>query len=103
MSFVSPSFSHAFLNRRSICSAVSLPRDFTLIIRSVLSETYALFVIHPGCCEATDSAIDAPAPILRIRPLYPAPVNPVVYSEAAIVQGGHLAQGNTIPDHRLSL
>src|SRR5439155_25333528 len=33
MSLVKPSFSHIFLNRRSICSAVSLPRNFTLIIR----------------------------------------------------------------------
>src|SRR5947209_4009063 len=32
MSFVRPSFSHIFLNRRSICSAVSLPRLLTLII-----------------------------------------------------------------------
>src|SRR6185503_522212 len=32
MSLVRPSFSHIFLNRRSICSAVSLPRSFTLII-----------------------------------------------------------------------
>src|SRR5271154_1967192 len=32
MSLVRPSFSHIFLNRRNICSAVSLPRDFTLII-----------------------------------------------------------------------
>src|SRR4051812_15050096 len=36
MSFVRPSFSHAFLNRRSICSAVSFPRAFTLIIGSVV-------------------------------------------------------------------
>ena len=33
MSFVRPSFSHIFLNRRSICSAVSLPRILTLIMR----------------------------------------------------------------------
>ena len=33
ISLVRPSFSHAFLNRRSICSAVSLPRDLTLIIQ----------------------------------------------------------------------
>src|SRR6202453_2624393 len=32
MSLVRPSFSHIFLNRRNICSAVSLPRDLTLII-----------------------------------------------------------------------
>src|SRR2546423_993486 len=32
MSLVSPSFSHIFLKRRSICSAVSLPRDLTLIM-----------------------------------------------------------------------
>src|SRR4051794_12080123 len=38
MSFVRPSFSQAFLNRRIICSAVSLPRDFTRIIQvTVLS------------------------------------------------------------------
>src|SRR4051812_44345349 len=28
-----PSFSHSFLKRRSICSAVSFPRDLTLIMR----------------------------------------------------------------------
>src|SRR5436305_10222552 len=39
MSFVSPSFSHIFLKRRSICSAVSLPRDLTLIMNAFLSRT----------------------------------------------------------------
>src|SRR5438093_8715585 len=33
MSLVRPSFSHIFLKRRSICSAVSLPRLLTLIMR----------------------------------------------------------------------
>src|SRR5688572_8326219 len=37
MSFVRPSFSHNFLNRRSICSALSVPRLLTLIIQRVLS------------------------------------------------------------------
>src|ERR1700678_592574 len=34
MSLVKPSFSHAFLKRRSICSAVSFPRLLTLIIET---------------------------------------------------------------------
>src|SRR3954447_25698103 len=34
MSFVRPSFSHIFLNRRSICSADSVPRALTLIMQA---------------------------------------------------------------------
>src|SRR5690242_10075051 len=40
MSLVKPSFSHAFLNRLNICSAVSLPRDFTLIIQGSFQRSH---------------------------------------------------------------
>src|SRR4051812_29928259 len=55
MSLVRPSFSQAFLNRRIICSAVSLPRDFTRIIQDILSgldSIPTLFRLNRGVVRA---------------------------------------------------
>src|SRR5262245_60372779 len=48
MSLVRPSFSHAFLKRRRSCSAVSLPRLLTLIIRSQVLSNPALIKTFAG-------------------------------------------------------
>src|SRR5690348_9132833 len=57
MSFVRPSFSHIFLNRRSICSADSVPRALTLIMQTPIF----LFSLLPfcRCCWQSREARDA--------------------------------------------
>src|SRR5688572_12984454 len=53
MSLVRPSFSQTFLNRRIICSAVSLPRLLTLIMKLSLSDFYIYDQNRPSAARRT--------------------------------------------------
>src|SRR5436305_1853445 len=87
MSFVRPSFSQAFLNRRSICSTVSLPRDFTLIMCRSSFRARALGRVVTGRLSVPN--------LNRRNP--PEVGSPVVYRERRDHQGGRTPGSRPFP------